>query len=445
MSTLLSLTAAGTRRSITSKRAVPVGVSLGSGRFADKLVVGITDGVQRTHRVTVEIAATEPSPLARCREAHRDRSEPCSARSPQLPISLEPGFSSVSSSSSPLIARPNWWTSRVRIFLSYRRRDVGGYAGRLRDALAHELGEKNVFQDVEAIAPGQDFTQVIRRALDDCDAVLAVIGPGWVGADKDGAPRLGRPDDYVRLELATALTRDLPVVPVLLGGASMPAVDELPDGVKTLALRQAVVIRDESWRQDVEGLLRSLREEFRPSRARPRRRLLTTLAVVAVAVAGMLLWSTASDDGGGSADEQSKTVAPCVPPGGEAWTRLPIAQNPVGEWTSSNGTLAFRVRGASSRPIGPGRWQVTLETSMENRSPEERYHGDWHYDVLVVGQRVFEKTCFSGTPDLVIPGTVGDGLVSFEVGCEPAGYIELVLEQARARIGVTDAAEPAPC
>jgi TIR domain len=70
----------------------------------------------------------------------------------------------------------------VQVFLSYRRGDVGGYAGRLADALLQRLGPNSVFQDVVAIAPGQDFTVAIDRALDDCDAVLAVIGPGWLTA-----------------------------------------------------------------------------------------------------------------------------------------------------------------------------------------------------------------------------------------------------------------------
>ena len=70
----------------------------------------------------------------------------------------------------------------MQVFLSYRRGDVPGHAGRLADALRQRLGNDSVFQDVVAIAPGQDFTTAIDHALDDCDAVLAVIGPGWLTA-----------------------------------------------------------------------------------------------------------------------------------------------------------------------------------------------------------------------------------------------------------------------
>src|SRR3954470_3843792 len=108
----------------------------------------------------------------------------------------------------------------VRIFLSYRRGDVGGYAGRLADALHERMGAKSVFQDVLDIAPGQDYTAVIDRALDNSDALLAVIGPGWLAASTpQGSPRLFAGDDYVRLEIARALDRDVRVVPVLVGGA----------------------------------------------------------------------------------------------------------------------------------------------------------------------------------------------------------------------------------
>jgi TIR domain len=96
----------------------------------------------------------------------------------------------------------------VRVFLSYRRSDVGGYAGRLADYLRERLGERSVFQDVSAIPLGEAFTAAIDRALDACDAVLAVIGPGWLTASTpDARPRLFDPNDYVRLELARAGAR----------------------------------------------------------------------------------------------------------------------------------------------------------------------------------------------------------------------------------------------
>ena len=284
---------------------------------------------------------------------------------------------------------------------------------------------------------------MIRRALDDCDAVLAVIGPGWMGPDPDGAPRLAQPDDYVRLELGTALTRDLPVVPVLVGGAPLPAASDLPAELKPLVQRQAVVVRDESWHQDVDGLVRSLRDETSTATATNRWRIAAAILLALLVVVGVVaLWPEGQeDDQAGDAN----VPAACAPPGGQGWNELAIAQDPMGEVRASEGTLAFTVRRGSWRPVGPGRWEVSLETGMENRSPTEAYHGDWHYDSLVVGRRVFEKSCFVATPELVLEGTVGDALVAFEVRCEPTGYIELVLDESDDRVPVTDASEPGPC
>ncbi|HKO85770.1 MAG TPA: toll/interleukin-1 receptor domain-containing protein, partial [Actinomycetota bacterium] len=179
----------------------------------------------------------------------------------------------------------------MRVFLSYRRGDVGGYAGRLTDALQQRLGAKNVFQDVTAIAPGQDYTAAIDRALDGSDAVLVMIGPGWLtAATPQGARRLFEADDYVRLEVGGALRRNVRVVPVLVGGASLPAAAELPNELKGLDQRQAVVLHDETWHQDVEGLVRSLRGEPAVSASRTRRWLVAGAVVVVLAVVGVAVW-----------------------------------------------------------------------------------------------------------------------------------------------------------
>jgi hypothetical protein len=144
----------------------------------------------------------------------------------------------------------------VDVFLSYRRSDVGGYAGRLLDALVQRLGATHVFQDVSTIAPGQDFSAAIGRALDSSDAVLAVIGPGWLAPSAGQArSRLFEPDDYVRLEIGAALNRDVRVVPVLVGRAQLPTSDDLPPDLQPLLLRQYVVLHDETWHEDVRGLL----------------------------------------------------------------------------------------------------------------------------------------------------------------------------------------------
>ena len=124
------------------------------------------------------------------------------------------------------------------IFISYRRDDSAGYAGRLYDCLNSHFGSGRTFMDVDGIEAGKDFV----RALDDnvgrCKALVAVIGPKWLTiASADGTRRLSDPQDFVRLEIANALRRNIPVFPVLMGGATMPCAHDLPDDLKALASR----------------------------------------------------------------------------------------------------------------------------------------------------------------------------------------------------------------
>jgi hypothetical protein len=335
----------------------------------------------------------------------------------------------------------------VQVFLSYRRGDAGGYAGRLADGLRQRLGAKSVFQDVTAIAPGQDYTAAIDRALDHSDAVLVVIGPGWLAAaTPQGRSRLSEAHDYVRLELARALHRDIRVVPVLVGGAALPAATDLPDDLQGLAQRQAVVLHDETWHQDVEGLVRSLRGEPAVPAKRSRRWLVTAALAAAVVVlgAGAWAWWGPGTGAGGQAGSAAEPP-PCGPSQGTGWRPIALSKDPTGEDKVTGGSLNFTVKDARWR-AHDGKWQVTLATSMENATPEQAYHGDWRYNSLVVGQREFKATCYSPTPNLVSPQTVGDALIGFEVTCKPEGYIQLILENDSARISVTDdTLEPAAC
>jgi hypothetical protein len=142
------------------------------------------------------------------------------------------------------------------IFLSYRREDAAGYAGRLRESLEERLGEGRVFRDVDTLEPGQDFVQAIEQRVSQCTAFLALLGREWLEAtDAAGHLRLQQPDDYVRREIAAALARpNLLVIPVLVEGVSMPPSTALPEDIRSLTRRHAVSLRDETWSHDVDRL-----------------------------------------------------------------------------------------------------------------------------------------------------------------------------------------------
>jgi TIR domain len=150
----------------------------------------------------------------------------------------------------------------ARIFLSYRREDSSGYAGRLFDALVSRFGDGDIFMDIDTIAPGQDFVEVIEEALVDCEIVLVLIGPSWLNMrDKRKRRRLDNPDDFVRLEIEGALSHRLLVLPVLVGGAEIPSSRDLPSSLAPLARRNAFDLSDRRWHYDVQTLLNTLQTQ----------------------------------------------------------------------------------------------------------------------------------------------------------------------------------------
>jgi len=196
------------------------------------------------------------------------------------------------------------------VFISYRREDSDGFAGRIYDRLAMRLGHDNVFFDVDAIPPGRDFVDVLSDRVGKCDALIAVIGKNWITTgDSAKRRRLDDPNDFVRIEIEAALSREVPVIPVLVDGAPMPHAEDLPDGLKKLARRQAIEISHSRFDSDAERLTEALAEiegkakepsagvaaappaSGAPSSASDaprasRARLLVPLAVAAIAVAG---------------------------------------------------------------------------------------------------------------------------------------------------------------
>lgn len=173
------------------------------------------------------------------------------------------------------------------VFISYRRSETSGYAGRLYDALAERFGAERVFMDVTMEA-GVDYTVLIGDAIGSCGALIALIGAQWLTVtDERGNRRIDDPADLHRVEIESALDRDVRVFPALVQGARMPAVEELPESLWSLGRRQAVELSDGRWDYDVSRLTavleRVLSTEAGPGEgivARARRRVRRAIAGV---------------------------------------------------------------------------------------------------------------------------------------------------------------------
>ena len=154
------------------------------------------------------------------------------------------------------------------IFISYRRDDSEGEAGRLYDDLVRAYGNDSVFMDVAGIAPGLDFRKAIDDNVAGCGVFLAVIGSQWATiAGTDGKRRLEDENDFVRLEIASALARNIAVIPVLVHESRMPHPDQLPDNIRDLAYRNSVEISHARWNSDVQLLINALKQYVTTSTA----------------------------------------------------------------------------------------------------------------------------------------------------------------------------------
>jgi tetratricopeptide (TPR) repeat protein len=181
------------------------------------------------------------------------------------------------------------------VFISYRREDAAGEAGRLSEHLARRFGPNRVFIDIDTIAPGTDYVAELDRALTATTVVLVVIGRQWLAVtNAQGTRRLDDPDDFVRREIQTALERSARVVPVLVQGAAMPSEADLPKALAPFATRQAMAIQHEEFGADTQRLadaLAPLLEPAGPQGEWYRRRAVLGGALVALAlVVGVAGW-----------------------------------------------------------------------------------------------------------------------------------------------------------
>jgi hypothetical protein len=213
----------------------------------------------------------------------------------------------------------------VSVFVSYRREDSAGHAGRLGEHLCAVFGPDNVFLDVQDIAPGQDFAQAIERTITECQALVVIIGRRWVQALQER----GEGEDFVRQEVSAALRSGVSVIPVLVGGAMMPRAVELPQSLAALSRRQAVEIRDGRFDDDVKILIEALQKipGLSPVAVHRRRRMwlwILMAALCGAAIVGAVLWKGAAPG------------KPVVPPFDIAGTWIAEMQKP--------GQRPFRVK-----------------------------------------------------------------------------------------------------
>ncbi|MDT7809555.1 MAG: hypothetical protein QOJ70_3368 [Acidobacteriota bacterium] len=331
------------------------------------------------------------------------------------------------------------------IFLNYRRDDSAGYAGRLFDRLNGHFPDC-VFRDVTGIALGRDFVKEIERKLDLCNVLIVVIGNQWLSLeDEVHHRRIDDPNDFVRLEVATGLRRDIRVIPVLVSGARMPHPSELPDDLKSLAQRNALEITEPDFDNDVARLIRELERIFgvsssatmmpslekTPAPGWPlwkKAGLVTALGaavfliiVLALAampdpqfggkpqlnpsapVAGQLLASNSTAQPNTSVPKAShvvtdpqQTTQPQNAPGPATGGNAPPEQadeefiRPVGNWRiydPQNSAVDFRLSLAANH-------QLTLKTTILGQTADGQ--GTWKYD--------------PGVPQLILSGNYSNGL-----------------------------------
>jgi hypothetical protein len=189
-----------------------------------------------------------------------------------------------------------------KIFINYRRDDAAATAGRLHDYLSKLLGG-NVFMDVDNVPAGEDFVDCLNAQVARSNIFLSIIGPNWLEAKSaTGTRRLDDPLDYVRVEIAAALSGNIRVIPVVVDGAKLPKAADLPENLRPLVRRNAVELRNSRFGRDVDALVEDLRNSGQ--RWSKQRIIVAALgaAMVLACVVGLGWWLLARSPQGATND-----------------------------------------------------------------------------------------------------------------------------------------------
>lgn len=178
----------------------------------------------------------------------------------RLPGEKQPAANNVKTGEREAATEKTRPTRLARIFISYRRADSADVTGRIYDRLTEHFGKTAIFKDVDSIPPGIDFKEHLEKAVGKCRIFLVVIGDRWLDmTDSLHTNRLHDPHDFVRIEIEAALNRNIPIIPLLVRGASMPPEDKLPSSLRRLVYRNAIPIRpDPDFHRDMDRLIEAI-------------------------------------------------------------------------------------------------------------------------------------------------------------------------------------------
>jgi hypothetical protein len=330
------------------------------------------------------------------------------------------------------------------IFISYRRDDASGHAGRMRDALSAHFGREAIFRDIDTIAPGDDFLRAMSAAIGSCTVFLTIIGKRWLSAENaDGTRRLDNPLDHVRNEIVEALQRGVLVIPVLVQDARMPAREDLPEPMRPLATRNAIALDDDSWEADIERLAAAIRRALDgventggavrlPAGLATRGRgLVAGSAALAVVVLVLFLVTQTDRD---STDPSASTAQPDPPVAAEPATEPKGRQSPVtllngGE--AELGEAVFEVLDAGIVAGGSGSTLV-VRVRLTNQARYDTILDGNQFRLIVDGQGHASANAVS---ELVAAETAKDASFVFPVaaGIE-SGQLQIAAANERAEI-----------
>jgi len=188
--------------------------------------------------------------------------ESSNVASSRTPARVSDALKNISVTTSPhpgAAAQPGSSVKHDNIFVSYRRQDSADVTGRIYDRLIQCFGKEQIFKDVDSIPLGVDFREHLGGVVGKCDVLLAVIGNEWLAADTAGRRRIDDAKDFVRIEIEAALERKIPVIPVLVRGASVPTEQELPASLVLLSYRNGIAVRsDPDFHHDMDRLIAGL-------------------------------------------------------------------------------------------------------------------------------------------------------------------------------------------